>query len=154
MPETIRGFTAQEGDLSYLGAILAAGASDSCKIGLYLASWNPSRLAKFADLVANEAQFDGYARKATTFSPQSVDQVGTARSISANEIYVAGAGLEPESLGGAFLTLEDVGPPVVNKLLAFYPFPLPLSVNQVSQSVGVKVVITAPDLSGYAILES
>lgn len=153
MGQQVEGLTTIEGDLGALSDLLASGMAADCKVGLYLAEYAPSRANKLADIQAHQPTFAGYAPAPAAFSAAGLDQNGTARSISVNVMFEADDADTPENIGGAYLYQESAGPPVLARLMAWYPFAIPITVGQAMQSIGVKVVVTAPDLSGYAMIE-
>lgn len=143
-----------EGAVQDLADLVATHYGTDAKLGLYKSSYTPGPNAVYADLAANEADFVGYARAALTFGPVGTDVNGIARTLSDNALFTAGALVGANTLGGAFLTIEDAGPPVINKVVRFFPFPLPVSVQTDGQQIGFKVAITAPDLNGHGVAET
>jgi hypothetical protein len=153
MPDTLFGTVTVEGSMEALSDLISAGLGASAKIGLYLSTFNPSRNNVFADFVAAEASFTGYVREVITFAAPGVDAAGNVRSISDNVVFTCTDAVTPEVIGGAFVTQEVAGPPIVNLSFAFYPFATPIPIQAPDQQIALKVVVTAPDLSGYAVLE-
>lgn len=102
---------------------------------------------------AGEADFNTYAAAAVTWSVVGLDTSGNVVIQSQNAFFQNVSGANPNTLGGAWLHIDDAGPPIVDVAVNYFPFTVPINMTTALASMGVKIVLTLPTLTGYAIVE-
>lgn len=148
------GFVVIEGGFLVLDGLTDGGSVDGAKLHLYKDSYNPVVQDDWDTFTANEADFKGYAAAAPTWAATGYDSNGTPIATSSAVTFTASDDTVPNSIGGAWLSVDVVGPPASGTVLEFYPFPTPVAMNVALQTMSVTVAQQMPMGPGAATVTS
>lgn len=148
------GADTREGDLELAREITDALLATGATLRLFQTGFSPNRNSVEADFEAAEADFAGYVAAAQTFGDPVVMPGGQVVIPSENNLFAATSGITPNNIGGAWLRVNQVGPPLVNAAVLYWQFPTPITIADTGDGFGMKIMLTVPDLLSYAILET
>lgn len=154
MVEEVIGVQTREGSLELLRELKAAIIGTAGSLHLYKSTFAPTPQSVEADFEAAEADFTGYAAAALVFGTPRVLAGGTVACLSGNNVFTATDAAAPNTIGGAWLHTEQVGPPAVDAAVDFFAFPVPVPMLTALATLGLKVVLTTPDTASYVIKET
>jgi hypothetical protein len=152
--QDIPGAVAVEGAFSILDGLVDGGAVDGAKLHLYRDTLNPVPTTDWATFTANEATFKGYAAAAPTWSATGFDSTGTPVSSSSGVTFQATDATTPNSIGGAWLSVDVAGPPASGTVLEYFHFSNPVAMNVALQTMTVAVEMQMPAGPGSATVAS
>lgn len=153
--QTVTGGAATEGGVEILTELLAGLVGTAAKLHLFKSGFNPTAANVYADYVAEEADFHGYLAVDVTYGLVSIDASGNPVLLSAANFFQNDDGSDSNLIGGAWLSVEtDAGPPAVNVVQNYYKFDPPITLGSALAFCNVTIAISAPDMSGYAVVES
>jgi hypothetical protein len=153
MQQTANGNLTQEGSIAALKQQQGQLTFTAVTAHLYQSGFGPSRASVYADFLANEANFTGYASAPLVFGTVGTDDAGNAVSYNLDETWQATDAVSPNSIGGLWLSGSfGVGP--TNVSLAWYPFPVPVNMATALKTLNAVVAWTEPNFPGYVNVDS
>lgn len=126
---------------------------DSFHLKLYVDGWSHSQANVYADFLANDADYDGYADATLTFSDPLVTAGPGAVLVSSNAVIPSTGGVTPNTIAGAVLVARETAGPV-NRTWAYWDFPMPVLIDSLGQFIGGKVMFALPGIPGTFVLET
>lgn len=153
MQQNLAGNQHQSGGLLELDTMLAEPPFDTAKIRLFKDGFTPSETTLRADFLAAEADFAGYVAPAITWSAAGVNSTGDAFAMSQNAVFAATSGATPNTITGFWVDLNVAGPPAITGVMSYFLFEVPVNMNVAGSTLGVKVLVEQPSLSGKAVVE-
>lgn len=154
MSQDIVGVMTRAGGLEALRELKAGVFGTDATLRAWKLPFTPSPTTPEAAFEAAEADFVGYAAVPLTYGDIGIDAAGRAMMASQNATFQADDDTTPNNIGGVWIHVDDVGPPAVDAPVLYFPFPSPVSMSEALAMFGFKVIVTAPNLNSYGILES
>lgn len=155
MSQDVLGIETREGAVEQLTELQAAVSGTAATLHLYKSSFSPSPTNVEADFIAEECTFSGYAAAPITFGAVGLDSAGNAAAFATRIEFQNTTNVIGDSVGGAWMSVQSApGPPVVNKSVRYYPFPLPIPMSAALAVLGAIVVVNAPNLNGKIIVDN
>lgn len=153
MTQILQGHQTRAGSKTLLSGILSGPVGTASQLRLFNSSLSPGPDTPASAFEAAEATFDGYVPVDLEFGPPGISPSGKPFAMSQNAQFTAGAAAEGELIAGAWLHTSVIGPPATENAVLYCVFNPPIPISQPDVSIGLKVVLTAPDTSSQFILE-
>jgi hypothetical protein len=151
--ETDFGTWTTEGANNALTTLLAGVPFSGGKLRLYKSTFAPTRSNVLADFVAQEAGFTGYAAVVPTYSAIGIDANGNPVALSSRVFFQATDAVTPQTMGGAWMSDDVVGPPAVHTSVLFFPFAAPIPMTTALAFIGVVVGLQLTGTNPFAIVD-
>lgn len=146
------------GDAQLLAELKAGLLGTAAKLHLFRSDFAPGPDTDEAAFEAAEADFNTYAATAIVWGAVTVGLDGNPvmRATGVTFTNVAGTTATPggDSIGGAWVHIDDVGPPIVDVPAFFAAFSGPLDVAAAGKSFVVDVVMRVGPDGPYVVLET
>lgn len=151
--QTAQGTQAREGGIEVLTELATADFGSNATLNLYKTGWSPTDGSVYADFDSHKADYTGNSEQGITWDSAGIGADGKPAMASADLFFQATDAVTPNTIAGAYLTIQTAtGPPVVRKLAAYYPFLTPVPMTAALAYCTVKLVVNADDLTGYAVV--
>lgn len=154
MAETVPGMVTADALLAEAAAVLAATIGTASTMRLYKAGEPVGPTASYADFVAAECDFSGYASVALTFTGPFLDAGGNAVLPSNDAVFSCDDTVTFNTVGGIWVEENEGGSPAVHKVVGVYPFNVPVNINNVGAFIASTLFLKFPGLAGECVVES
>lgn len=152
MLQQVSGAATQLGSVEQLEEVLAGLIGTASTLRLFKDSLAPASDTPRAAFLAEEADFSGYAGVLITWGTPGLDAEGNGIALGDRVEFQNTTGVVANSIGGCWLDVALGGPDFV--VPAFYKFADPVAMATALATMGVVPVLTAPNLNGFAIIDS
>lgn len=154
MPQTVVGLVSTDALVAEAAAVLAADIGTASTLRLYKAGSPLGPESDYADYVAAEADFAGYAPEPVTFTGPLLSEGGAAVLAGNEATFLATDAVTPNTIGGAWAEVSDGGSPAIHKIVGQYPFNVPVNINRAGAFISGNLYLTFPGLVGEFVFES
>ncbi len=148
----------REGGLEVLRELKADLQGTAATLHLFRSDFVPGPEAVEADFEAAECDFDTYAAAALVYGVVGIDGSGRVTMHSGDVPFqnIAGTAGTPggDQVGGAWIHLDDAGPPLVDAAVQFFQFPAPVDLSEALATMTVDVVQVSDNAETYVIVET
>lgn len=148
------GLQVNEGVSAILDDLITAGMLLAAKVHLYKSSFAPNADSTYADFLAAECDYTGYASTVLTWSAIGTDTADSPTSLSNRAFFQATDAVAPNVVGGVFITFDVTGPPAEHTVVGYFPLIPTVNLTTALAFLGIVVAAQIPGTPGYVIADN